>query len=358
MNCLSCKFLVAVFFATTLLNHSATAQNLCTVIDAQPNFAVGRIPNFEATDPTGFSSYFVNRVTISQDTVIDSVSVYCTNVNNTWTDVTEAILNIFDGDDLTTVDDPRFGGDFGPGLLNVTVTEIANNMLEIKADGLNLTLEAGVYQFGLTPSLDTEVLGVETQFGSSTVGGDVFLRNLDGVLGFGTDWFLAEPAFNNFPYAAMTIRNSVLSNCPEFTLTDYSARRGNEIEGGIERFQSSDDSRARFQPGFTLNNTEAPVWLEFEGEASAVVQGASFGIEMNAGTPGVQLTVELWNSTTNEFEVAGVAQVNFNADQIVSFPLTPDQIDVLKSRVGFRKIAPCINFPWELRVDHAFWSGF
>ena len=40
--------------------------------------------------------------------------------------------------------------------------------------------------------------------------------------------------------------------------------RGSQASGGLSSFAISDNDRASFRPGFTLNDSELPIWLIFE----------------------------------------------------------------------------------------------
>ena len=120
--------------------------------------------------------------------------------------------------------------------------------------------------------------------------------------------------------------------------------------------QESDDIYLRLNPGFILNNLEAPVWVEFFGTANGAT---SVEIESQAGTPGLTYTVEAWNWNTNAYEAIGSQAEQFNTDQIASFPMVPEHVDTdssVRSRVGWRKTGFTINFPWEVRIDHVNWK--
>ena len=67
-------------------------------------------------------------------------------------------------------------------------------------------------------------------------------------------------------------------------ILSFDQLRGNLVQGGLDAITESDDQFASFAPGFTLNPSEAPVWLEFE---ATVNEGVSeLTIESNANTIG------------------------------------------------------------------------
>lgn len=138
--------------------------------------------------------------------------------------------------------------------------------------------------------------------------------------------------------------------------TEYDVFRGIELNGSIADYTSSDDISASYNPGFTIVNTEAPVWIIFD----AVVPSATdFQVESSAGTPGLEYTAEAFNWASGTYDVVGVQAETFNTDQVVSFPIVgSDHIDAsgnVRSRVGWRRIGFTINFPWQVNIDQAGW---
>ncbi len=177
--------------------------------DQQPlGVPVGGIIDQDIPDLGQFSTYVVNDVVFNTDVKIDTVTTYFTNLNGAWgANVTQGILNIFNGDALMSTDDPTSGGDFGPGLVNVTITDLGNQILAITADisGLNLNLGAGTYWFGLSPQAGA---GIPQEFhfdATSRLGEESQFRNPGGGFGLGTDWgpaSILQPGYND---ASITI---------------------------------------------------------------------------------------------------------------------------------------------------------
>ena len=132
--------------------------------------------------------------------------------------------------------------------------------------------------------------------------------------------------------------------------------RGIELSGTITDFESSDDVRAVYNPGFVLTNVEAPVWLIFDGVAPSATE---FLVESQAGTPGLTYTVEAFDFTAGALAVIGTQAEVFDVDQVATFPITADNIDAggeVQTRVGWRQTGFTINFPWEVRVDQVSWN--
>ena len=84
-----------------------------------------------------------------------------------------------------------------------------------------------------------------------------------------------------------------------------------------------------------------------------------FLVESNAGTPGLEYTVEAFNWSSESFDVIGVQQDTFDSDSTHDFPIVQaDHVDGagnVRSRVGWRQVGFTINFPWEVRVDLVGW---
>ena len=140
------------------------------------------------------------------------------------------------------------------------------------------------------------------------------------------------------------------------TPASFDLFRGIEVSASLSDFINSDDVRAQFNPGFTINNSEAPVWLIFDANTPAATE---FLVESQAGTPGLTYTVEAWNFDTNAYDVIGIDSESFNSDSTGSYGLTAQHVDTngdVRSRVGWRQTGFTINFPWEVRVDQVGWN--
>lgn len=150
--------------------------------------------------------------------------------------------------------------------------------------------------------------------------------------------------------------NQAVSYCAP---TSYIRFRGIAVGGGdppLSDFTTSDDVRARWNPGFVLGSLEAPVWLDFEGNCPDAID---FLVESQSGTPGLSYTVEAFNYTIGAFEEIGVQDENPNTDVTTTFAITSDHIDddgSVRARVGWRKTGFTVNFPWEVRVDRVGWT--
>ena len=87
---------------------------------------------------------------------------------------------------------------------------------------------------------------------------------------------------------------------PEAELVDVvdaiTTFRGVEVSGGLADVQSSDDDRAAYNPGFTINETEPPVWILVDQlDVPEDAMQLRLGVESQAGTPGLSKQIELYN---------------------------------------------------------------
>lgn len=127
---------------------------------------------------------------------------------------------------------------------------------------------------------------------------------------------------------------------------------------------TSNDVAAMYRPGFVLNDTEAPVWLIFDGTSpNAAPSGLDLSLEAQAGTPGLTATLEAFNWTTNSYDVVDTTDATFNVDSVVTVNLTagiPDYVQggssAVRARAGWRQTGFIINFPWVISVDQLAWT--
>ena len=147
----------------------------------------------------------------------------------------------------------------------------------------------------------------------------------------------------------------------EVPASDFNLIRGVLVEGDLADIFASDDMRMRFNPGFTLNSTEAPVWMIFDANLSTDSPNSlNLQIEAQAGTPGLTATTEAWNWNTSTFDVVDISATSFNDDTVITPALTPgDHVQsgtaAVHSRLGWRKTGFTINYPWETRLDQFVW---
>ena len=141
-------------------------------------------------------------------------------------------------------------------------------------------------------------------------GGVSHARNPAGGFGFGTGWIAASTLAPQLDEAAIVVENTSISL---FTYPHTgNLLRGSQISGELLDLFLSDDQDMSFEPGFTLNADEAPVWLEFQFTGTIIPDANTFSLESSAGTPGLTYTIEEWNWGTSTYEVIDQGSESFN----------------------------------------------
>ncbi len=86
----------------------------------------------------------------------------------------------------------------------------------------------------------------------------------------------------------------------------YTVFRGIQTGGTLASFQMAGDGDvATFNPGFTINNQEAPVWLVFDANAP---NATDISVTSTAGTPGIGVRAECFNWTTGLYVPVGAQE--------------------------------------------------
>ena len=136
--------------------------------------------------------------------------------------------------------------------------------------------------------------------------------------------------------------------------------RGVLVSGDVSQLFNSDDDYLRVNPGFTLNNTEPPVWINFTlGAPYSATTPLMFSIESNANTPNLSRTIEIKNVSTGSFDLFDEDPPSFNVDEttVVDLDMNGNFMDYVDGngevnvRVGWKSSGFTIVFPWEVRID-------
>ncbi len=158
-----------------------------------------------------------------------------------------------------------------------------------------------------------------------------------------------------------------LTRIPNFSNTVFPDRlniyRGVLIDGQQEDVNESDDQYAKFQPGFTLNSSEAPVWLIFDGTLPMdSPPELEIKLEASVNTPNINQRIEAFNWTSGQYDVVGTGSASFNSDSTVIVDLgssvqdyVQDNTGRTKVRVGWKTSGVTILYPWTVRVDQLGW---
>ena len=137
--------------------------------------------------------------------------------------------------------------------------------------------------------------------------------------------------------------------------------RGIVVDGDVTDVFESDDLYLQYNPGFTLNSAEPPVWVEFEGTVASVPQWLNLKLESSANTPGIAQTVEMFNFETEQFELVDTRPTTFNVDTThnVAIPVPNEFVqpgtNLVRARNGWRQDGFTLLFPWTVRIDFVVW---
>ena len=124
-----------------------------------------------------------------------------------------------------------------------------------------------------------------------------------------------------------------------------------------------DESFLKFNPGFTLNSAEAPVWLIFDGQVANAPSSLSLTVVSQAGTPGLTRTIEAFNFATQTYDVLDENSELFDADNRATLDLSSaigsyvSTNGEVRARIGWRQTGFTLNFPWEVRLDQLVWQS-
>ncbi len=111
--------------------------------------------------------------------------------------------------------------------------------------------------------------------------------------------------------------------------------RGIQISGSIADTYQSDDSYLRLNPGFTLNQSEPPIWIEFEGTLTSDNPASlSVVMEASANTPSISQTIEIFNYNSGQYEQVDARTASFNVDAVVTIDVSDNVADYVQTGSG------------------------
>lgn len=140
--------------------------------------------------------------------------------------------------------------------------------------------------------------------------------------------------------------------------------RGVVGEGDNSNIDVSDDVRIGMNPGFTLNASEPPVWLQTIGTAPGFDPSAmTFTLESHANTVNVSQTIQLLNYSTGNLETVDVQNASFNVDAVKTIDLTGDLSEYRNASnnevmaiMSWKTNGFTLLFPWQINIDKIGWT--
>lgn len=139
--------------------------------------------------------------------------------------------------------------------------------------------------------------------------------------------------------------------------------RGIQTAGSLVDMMQSDNAYAQFIPGFILNPSELPVWIEVSGiSPHEQPNELTFQLESGANTPGLEMHVDFYNYQLEAYEPMFVSSESVGDSPIV-IKTTGDLsrfvepgTGKIETRIGWRAQLPVLLFPWTISVDQVVWT--
>ena len=179
----------------------------------------------------------------------------------------------------------------------------------------------------------------------------------------GTFWGMHEYATGANTWNTWIARYELIASPEDVLVDNFNFFRGFQTGGDVSSLTASDDQYLSGNPGFTLNSTEPPVWIELEGVSPFTPPtDLTMTIESSANTPNISQETELFNQTTSQYELIDQRAVGFNNDATAQLAVSGDISrfvgagGAIEARVGWRADGFVLLFPWEIRVDLMSWT--
>jgi hypothetical protein len=199
------------------------------------------------------------------------------------------------------------------------------------------------------------------------------IADADTIAGFSTNHFAIDSTmFANTFGGMFTVSRGGANNAKlflnyvagptSFVADSYTRLRGFYVSGALADTFASDNMYLVHNPGITLNPSEPPVWLEFIG--TSPTQTPTFlnvKLEAKVNTLGLQQRIEMFNWTTNQYELVDARAASLNVDGIVSVnvAIASDFVQAgtrrVKARLGWKQTGLVFLFPWTVSVDQVVW---
>jgi hypothetical protein len=265
------------------------------------------------------------------------------------------------------------GAPFGWGGLIPGITYSSTNFLQVRAAGINF-LEGSV---DLTIEFDDPQFAIGfDSYGSNQTITLFHDENVIGVLEFDTTpgfvgWqdivvgitsVRIETSGGSSPFSRINDVAWGRVAIPAIPPYDLNVIRGFHVSGDIFDVTESDDSYLQYNPGFTLNPMEPPVWTEFQGTLPTDEPlTLAFLLEAHANTPGLVQTIEIFNYDTNSYEEINLGLATTSDSTVVVAAegnvrrfVETDSANV-RARIAWKAPGLVSLFPWTVSMDQVAW---
>jgi photosystem II stability/assembly factor-like uncharacterized protein len=137
--------------------------------------------------------------------------------------------------------------------------------------------------------------------------------------------------------------------------------RGEIVSGTWQAVLQSDNNRLAMRPGVTFSTTQAPVVLEFTGQAPLNTNNLTLQVENSATATAVQIQIEMFDYDASQF-----VNVTTSASTTTDQMYTIDQANAgrfvsasgqVKTRISYKATGPVFSYPWNTRLDYVHWRA-
>jgi hypothetical protein len=138
--------------------------------------------------------------------------------------------------------------------------------------------------------------------------------------------------------------------------------RGVLLSGSIGSLWFSDNTYNVARSGLVLFPGEAPAQLIVESFSPTFTPaGIRVDAEARANTPGLTMTIDMWNFVTSSWQTTGSAPVGTTDSLLQGFTPTPVQCvqagtGIVRAKLSFRRTGLTLVYPWTVSVDQLNWT--
>jgi hypothetical protein len=149
---------------------------------------------------------------------------------------------------------------------------------------------------------------------------------------------------------------------PRTYTSSIQAIRGMILAGGIAQLADSDNDRLVARPGPVLTSLEAPLQLVLDGtSASATATSLKFTVEAQGSTSSIRQIIQLYNFQSGQYETYDDYSMMLSDGRMQVTAVTPQSFieggtRAVRAKLSYRVSGPVLVYPWQARIDQAYWN--